>query len=224
MTHRTVIRLFSGALLAALVLGCGDDEPTAPGGPFLTVTPEFSGLDQGTTLQLSATVDGQAVPVTWESSNTAKATVSATGLVTGVDSGRVAITATATSDPSLRQSSSISVVRLQGIQLTSGVAVAGLASSGARGSGVLYRIFVPAGSTLLNVTLRGGTGDADIYVQRATPPTNAGANATGCNSFNGGNDEDAAPRSSGRETWYILIDLWDPTPVRRYGDCQLSAI
>lgn len=222
MIHRTVIRLFSGTLLAALVLGCGgDDLPTDPEGPFLEVTPSFQGIDEGESVQLTATLGGEVVPVTWESNNPAKATVSATGLVTGVDacvgepvttppcgSGFVAITATTTSGEVRLRSASITVLKLQGIGLTSGTPVTGLSSSGARGSGVLYRIFVPTGATSLTVTFLGGTGDGDIYVQRQTPPDNSG-DAT-CVSWNGGNDEECVIANPASGTWYILIDLWDP--------------
>jgi carboxypeptidase T len=228
MTNRTVVRL-SGALLTVFVLGCGDDDPSAPSGPFLEVSPLFRGIEEGESVQLTATLAGQTVPVTWQSSNTAKVTVSPTGLVTGVDacagepvttppcgSGFVAVTATMTSDASQQRSASITVIKLQGIGLTSGVPVTGLSSSGARGSGVLYRIRVPTGATSLTVTLRGGTGDADIYVQRQTPPDNSG-DAT-CVSFNAGNNEDCVIDDPASGTWYILIDLWDP-----YAGATLTA-
>jgi hypothetical protein len=229
MTNRTVFRL-SGVVLAVLVIGCGDDEPSAPAGPFLEVSPAFRGIEEGESVQLTATLGGQPVAVNWESSNTAKATVSATGLVTGVDacvgepvttppcgSGFVAVTASMTSDATLRRSASITVLKLLGIGLTSGVPVTGLSSSGARGSGVLYRIRVPTGgASSLTVTLRGGTGDADIYVQRQTPPDNSG-DAT-CVSFNAGNDEDCVIDDPEAGTWYILIDLFDP-----YAGATLTA-
>src|SRR5687768_18096429 len=55
MKHRTVIRLVSAAFVAVLPLGCDDDEPTAPTGPFLEVTaPGFFGLLEGSTRQLEA--------------------------------------------------------------------------------------------------------------------------------------------------------------------------
>jgi len=219
MTHRSVIRLFSAALLAVLVLGCDDESnPTDPGGPFLVVTPSFAGPDPGETVQLAATMGGSPVAVTWSTNNAAAATVSATGLVTAVAGGFAAVTAALSSDATVLRSASINVATLVGTAISNGVPVANLSSSGARGSGVLYRIFVPAGRASLTVTLRGGSGDADIYVQRQTPPTNAGANATGCNSFNSGNDEDCVITAPASGSWYILIDLWDP-----YAGATLTA-
>jgi len=195
-------------LLAALALGCDDTDPmsVAPEQRF-EVTPLFIGLDPGATQQMSATVGGNAVPVTWESSNPAIATVTASGLVAALTPGFTAVTARLTSDPTQALSGNITVLPLLGIGLTKGVPVGPLASSGVRGSGVLYRIFVPPGTTRLTVTLRGGTGDADIYVRRATPPTNASFSFF---SFNAGNDEDIIVNNPATGTWYILLDLWDP--------------
>ena len=71
---------------------------TAP--PFaLMMSPDSTSVGRGATVQLSAVLvdeDGNAVPattVTWSSSNAALATVSSTGVVTGVANGRVLITA-----------------------------------------------------------------------------------------------------------------------------------
>jgi len=206
MTHRTVIRLFSGALLAALVLGCGDDEPTAPGGPYLTVTsPGFFGLVLGSTRQLDATIGGEPATVTWASSNTAVATVSATGLVTSVAAGRAAITATLTSDPTQMRSASFTVTAPP--TLTSGVAETGIASSDARGTTKLYQIIVPSGATSLTVTLSGGSGDVDLYLGAGTPPT---TDDFDCQSWNGGNNELCTIPNPAAGTWYVLLDLYDP--------------
>jgi len=204
MTHRTVIRLFSGALLMAFVLGCAEDAPTAPEGPFLTVTPPFTGVDeQGGTVQLAATLAGQPVAVTWESSNTAIATVSATGLVTGVAPGTAAATASLASDPTQKRSASLTVVALSGIALTNGVPVTGLSGT-ANGTTRLYRISVPAGSTNLSVVLGGGTGDADIFVRRQTPPTTAVGGST-CSAEGPATTEVCNIANPAAGTWYILV-------------------
>lgn len=71
---------------------------TAP--PFsLLMSPDSANLARGATTQLTAILvdeNGNAAPVSavnWHSSNSARATVSSTGLVTGVTNGRVLITA-----------------------------------------------------------------------------------------------------------------------------------
>ena len=208
MTHRNVIRLTT-VLLAALVMGCEKDDPTsvAPEDRFV-VTPLFVGIDPGATQQVTATVGATPVAVSWESSNPAIATVSATGLVTALTPGFTAVTATK-SDDGTKLSSNITVLPLLGTGLTKNVATGPLASSAARGSTVLYRIFVPPGSTNVTFTLSGGTGDADIYVRRATPPTLTAGGFT-CASENGGNDEICSINNPATGTWYVAIGLWDP--------------
>ena len=88
-------------LLSVLVLGCGSRSD--PG--FVTITGSSTAVVAGTTMQLHATdtnafkqtsdVTGSA---TWTSSSPAVATVSSTGLVTGVSTGSVTITAVVSSD------------------------------------------------------------------------------------------------------------------------------
>jgi len=92
--------------LAALVAGCNGDSPTAPGGGSnLTVQSlRLQGdlmVSEGSTSQLSAiatmsngTTQNVTNQATWTSSNALIATVSATGLLTGVGSGTADITAT----------------------------------------------------------------------------------------------------------------------------------
>jgi serine protease len=206
MTHRTLVRLFTSTLLAALAVGCSDDEPTAPSGPFLQVTsPGYFGLVEGSTKQLTATLDGQPVDVTWASSNTAVLTVSPTGLVTAVGAGNAAATATMTSDPTQIRSASFTITSPP--TLTSGTAVTGISGTGARGTTRLYKIIVPTGATSLTVTLSGGTGDVDLFVQQGTPPTNTDFD---CSSENAGNTEVCTITNPTPGTWYILLYLWDP--------------
>lgn len=206
MKHRS-IRLVAAALLSAVALGCNDTDPfrIAPEDRF-QVLPAFMGIDPGATQQMTATLGGAPVAVTWESSNPAVATVTAGGLVTGLTAGFTAVTAKITSDPTRLLSSSVNVLPLLGIGLTNGVALGPLASSGARGSSVLYRIFVPPGKTNLRVELGGGSGDADIYIRRATPPTLSSFTFF---SENGGNGEIINIPNPATGTWYILVGLWD---------------
>jgi hypothetical protein len=89
-------------LLAAALAACGGDEPTGPAAvATVTITAATAEVGIGKTLQLTATAKSAGdVPIsgatfTWSSSNVAIATVSEAGLVTGVSSGGVTITATA---------------------------------------------------------------------------------------------------------------------------------
>ena len=206
MNHRTIVRL-SGVLVAAAVLGCNDYTSGVTPPSTFVVTPLTTLIDEGTTLQLNATLDGATVPVTWTSENTNIATVSATGLVTAkAGGGPIAITAALVSNPSMLRSANLTVAALVGTGLTNGVGVP-VASSGARGSALIYRLFVPTGKTSLTVTLRNGTGDADIYIQRQTPPSDTQFT---CASENGGNTENCVIANPASGTWYIRVQVWDP--------------
>ena len=212
MDIRSAIRL-SGLVLVLGAFGCRDDGyTTAVAGSVFAITPPFVGVDEGTPQTFAATVDGAPVAVTWESSDPTRATVSATGVVTTLLPGFTAITATQTANTAMRKSASLTIFALLGTSLVNGVARTGLSSTGARGSGVLYRLYVPPGRTNLRVTLAGAAanGDADVYVQRAVPPTTS---TFTCASENGGNNELCNIANPATGTWYILVAVWDPYPT-----------
>ena len=221
MTHRNVVRFFSTALVVALALGCGDNVPNGvgPSAGLLQISPPFAGIDNGTTATFTATLNGTAVPVTWESSNVAVATVSAGGVVTALTPGMTSLTATKTDDAAQVRSASITVLPVVGIGLTSGVAVTGVTSgSMVRSEGLVYHIAVPAGATGLTVTFTGGTGDGDIYVQKGSPPDDSKVPTGGCASGAGGNAESCTVTAPAAGTWYIFVAVWDP-----YAGATLTA-
>jgi hypothetical protein len=202
MPLRYAARL-TAVLLAVSALGCVNNEyKILDTSKQFKVTPLYAGVDQGIPVQFEATENDAAVPVTWVSSNTAVATVSATGLVTTLTGGFTAISATQTSTGKLK-SASLTVFPLLGTGLVSGTAVT---VGGAVGDYILYRIYVPDGATNLDVTMSGGTGDLDIYVQRAQPPTTS---TFTCRSWNGGNGENCSIDNPPSGTWYILVDVYD---------------
>jgi hypothetical protein len=212
MIHRNVFRSLSAALIAVLIYGCGDNVPdVGPSNGYLLLTPLFAGVDSGTTQNLTATLNGQPVPVTWATSNATIATVSADGVVSGLMPGRASITATITSDATQVRSASISVLSLLGIGLTSGVPVTNVSSgTRARSQGLIYHISVPQGATSLTVTFTGGSGDGDIYVQKGTPPDDSEFPPPGgCASGAGGNAESCTVTNPGAGTWYIFVAVWD---------------
>ena len=204
MLPRSAFRL-SCVLLAALFVGCSDDD-SGPSGPLtleLDVEPQFRGVLEGDTVRLTATLNGAPATVTWESSNTAVATVSPQGLVTGLTGGFAAITAT-TTGPERKRSSSITVIAVPA--LTSGTGVT-IASSAARGTSLYRKIVVPAGATSLTVTISGGTGDVDLYVRRGAVPT---FSTYDCASEAGGNTESCVITNPAAGTYFIMLGLWDP--------------
>lgn len=209
MMHRSAVSL-SCALLAALVVGCDDDRPSGPDEPGLVVTPAFRGVPETDTVRLSATFNGQPVTVTWESQDPTVATVSATGLVTGLKPGFTAITARAP-DQQLR-SASITVIAVTALTSGTGVTISG---TGARGTQAFRKITVPAGATNLTVTITGGSGDVDMYLRPGGVPTTSN---NVCASENAGNIETCSIANPAAGTWFILLYLWDP-----YAGATLTA-
>ena len=86
------MRRFAGALVAALLAGCGNLPTTADGVAFLEIIPPTKlTLEVGATLRIVARAldrDGQPVdvPVTWRTPD-ATVSVDGTGLVTGLSVG-----------------------------------------------------------------------------------------------------------------------------------------
>lgn len=194
--------LFAFALLPAVVVGCAEDYEFTQPTPTFSVSPVFTSIDEGTTVQLEATnAEGDPVNVTWTSDNTSVVTVNSTGVAFGASPGLTAVIA---SNGTETRSSSITVNQLQGIGLTKGVPVTGL--SGATGAQLLYRIFVPPGTTSLQVNVSGGTGDVDLYVRRASPPT---LTTYTCRPYLAGNNEACTVANPQSGTWYVMLDVYE---------------
>jgi serine protease len=210
MKMRTVARL-SMLGVAAILGGCVDNsyETTDLSNRF-EVAPSYIGVDEGIPVQMTATQDGAPQTVTWESSNTQVATVTAGGLVstncTPAGSATSCFAAiTATKPDGSKKSSSVTVYNLVGQPLTNNVPVT---VGGAIDDDILYRIYVPEGKTNLSVTMSGGSGDLDLYVRRATPPTTSSGGFT-CRSWNAGNSETCTFTNPQAGTWYIRIDVYE---------------
>jgi hypothetical protein len=158
----------------------------------------FTGIAEGDTLRLVASLNGQPVAATWESAYDSVATVTADGLVTGISGGFTPITATASGGV---RSASITVVPIP--VLVSGTARTGL--SGATGTQQFFKITIPAGRTGLRFAMSGGTGDADLYVRHGARPT---LDVFDCAPFAGGNAETCNFTNPAAGTWYVLIDAF----------------
>ena len=87
-----------------------------------------------------------------------------------------------------------------GTLLASGVPTAGVA--GSEGSEKLYRIAVPAGATLLEVTTSGGTGDVDLYVRGGQEPTES---TYDCSSEGADTIERCEVASPAAGDWYVRL-------------------
>ena len=74
--------------------------------------------------------------------------------------------------------------------------------SAARRDWLYFTIDVPSGATDLTVTMSGGTGDADLYVNDNGQPTTSSYE---CRPYTGGNNETCQFSSPAAGTWYIGI-------------------
>jgi hypothetical protein len=61
---------------------------------------------------------------------------------------------------------------------------------------------VPAGALSLTVVLRGGTGDADLYVRRGSQPTTSQFD---CRPFLDGNNEFCTVDAPQSGTWFVSL-------------------
>ncbi|MEP4891388.1 MAG: S8 family serine peptidase [Aliiglaciecola sp.] len=74
--------------------------------------------------------------------------------------------------------------------------------SASRYSWVYYTVDVPAGSSVLNVSTAGGSGDADLYVRYGSNPTTGNYD---CRPYKNGNTESCSYSSPQSGTWYVGI-------------------
>ncbi|MBB3167897.1 pre-peptidase C-terminal domain-containing protein [Simiduia aestuariiviva] len=74
--------------------------------------------------------------------------------------------------------------------------------SGARRSWSHYTVEIPAGMSIMNVNMSGGTGDADMYVRYGAQPTSSKYD---CRPYQSGNTEACTHSSPAAGTWYISI-------------------
>lgn len=87
-----------------------------------------------------------------------------------------------------------------GSVLANGVAVTGI--SGAASSTRFWTIEVPAGATNLNFVMSGGTGDADLYVRRASAPTTS---TYDCRPYLSGNNETCTFAAPTAGTYHVMV-------------------
>ena len=93
-----------------------------------------------------------------------------------------------------------------GNELQNGVPVSNL--SGRRNAELRYVVNVPTGVTQLSITISGGSGDADLYVNKGSEPTVAAGSNNDCRPYIGGNNETCngnqlSPLTAG--TYHVMI-------------------
>ncbi len=84
--------------------------------------------------------------------------------------------------------------------LSNGVPVANI--SGAEGSERIYRLIVPSGQAKLEFAISGGTGDADMYIKRGSPPT---ALEYDYRPYLIGNEEAETVNNPSGGDWFVMI-------------------
>lgn len=151
------------AFALSLLLGsCGGDGPTAPDVSVASVTVTGSqSVEVGKTVQLTAAALDAAnkalagVTFTWSSSNIAVATVSATGLVTGIANGSVSISARASEKTGSRD--------LTVIPAVASITIAGATSSQVGATTVLTAtVKDPSGAVMNGVTITWTSSDPTV--------------------------------------------------------------
>ena len=90
-----------------------------------------------------------------------------------------------------------------GGSLTKGVAVTGLAATA--GNSLYYTLSVPAGSTNLTFNMSGGTGDADLYVQFGSQPTDS---SYVCRPYLNGNNETCTIAAPSAGTYHVRVKAY----------------
>lgn len=79
--------------------------------------------------------------------------------------------------------------------------------SGAIGSNLYYAVDLPPGVTKLTVTLSGGDGDADLYLQSGSKPT---LDEYLCRPYLYGNNESCSVSRPRAGRYYVMVNAFDP--------------
>ena len=87
--------------------------------------------------------------------------------------------------------------------LENGVPVSGLAA--ARGEDVAYTLQVPAGASALEIAISGGSGDADLYVNFGSAPTDSDYD---CRPYRSGNAETCSFATPAAGTWHVRVKAY----------------
>ncbi len=172
---------------------------TAPGGnvaPTASFTKTATGLTVAFT-DTSTDSDGTIAARSWNFGDGGTSTT-ANPSHTYAAAGTYTVTLTVTDDDgatgSTQQSVTVSSSGADGFTVTS--------LSGSKGTWKYYSITVPAGMARLEISISGGTGDADLYVRKGAQPTTT---LYDYRPYLSGNNESVTVSSPAAATWYIGI-------------------
>ena len=181
----------------------------------VTVTPTsaFSYVGGPTRQITSAVANNPNTAVTWRSSNTAVATVSATGLVTPVGAGTANIIAQSVSAPEKEAATAFTVDAAPPAGFTALTRGTAYPLSGAAGDNAYFWILVPEGTTQLRAQLTGPTDqDADLYVYAGGSTTAAMSGLTSagrlCNPWLGDANETCTIANPSARLYYVIVNAY----------------
>ena len=177
---------------------------THGGGGNVAPTANFSSVTSGLTATFSNSStdsDGTIASSSWTFGDGGTSTTSSPSH-TYAAAGTYTVTLTVTDNGGLTgtKSSSVTVNTTTSNVLQNGV---GVTISGATNSQVNYTVVIPAGSANLNITLAGGTGDADEYVKFGAAPT---LTTYDCRPYVSGNTESCPFASPQTGTYYVMVN------------------
>lgn len=102
--------------------------------------------------------------------------------------------------------------------LDKGVAVSGLEAT--TGNEIVYTMEVPEGATNLSFDISSGSGDADLYVQFNSQPTDSSYD---CRPYKGGNNESCSFASPQAGTYYVRMKAYSSfSNLELIGDYELE--
>lgn len=147
--------------------------------------------------------DGSIVSWSWDFGDGGTATIASPEHAYAA-AGTYTVTLTVTDDDGDADSYTRSVqATTPPTPLLNGVPVTALSDT--TGGEKRYAIEIPAGASNLVIQTSGGSGDLDLYVRRATPPS---IEASDCGSESSTNNEYCVFESPAAGTWHVLLYAW----------------
>ncbi|WP_256717769.1 PKD domain-containing protein [Shewanella sp. UCD-KL12] len=153
----------------------------------------------------SSDVDGTIASYSWDFGDGSLST-DANPVHTYLTADNFNVTLTVTDDlGGIATSTTNAVVTHSGlVELRNGVAKTGVSAN--TGDAAKFFITVPAGATNLVVKISGGTGDADLYTQLGSEPTDT---SYVCRPYIGGNSETCTEASPTEGVWYVNLKAYN---------------
>jgi len=201
-TYHVMLRGYSAYTGVTLTASYSTTAPNVP--PVANFTSSVSGLTVNFT-DTSSDSDGTIASRSWSFGDGTTSTATNPSKTYSA-AGTYTVTLTVTDNKGATHSKSASVTvsgggaNANGGALTNNVPVSGI--SGSSGSTKYWTITVPSGATNLNISISGGTGDADMYVRFGSKPTTS---TYDCRPYKSGNNESCVASAPTAGTYHIML-------------------